>query len=303
MLVHVVDGARKPLTAADLLIRLLDGNQKQVHSSFPKSPTILFRDLPFADNLADNYTVIASARGYLQAGFSPVRISPKVLQTVSLMLLPREGQFNFHQARWETLQATDPRLAGLLARGAPNQTAARDRYTQLMEDRPGTLAGLLNLFTAMASIALPVGSPVDYFKELIWDSSMAEDRFFAWADQALVDQVKLAAAQGVFKPEIGSGFFHPGATSSYKQVQFGEANVQLTFHESQRATIDGVDCIQVEPDIDYYRDPGAHTLLEVLPNFATGGKTDPRVVYALRWIAGRRAGVPEFNPPYTIEAV
>jgi hypothetical protein len=40
-------------------------------------------------------------------------------------------------------------------------------------------------------------------------------------------------------------------------------------------------------------------LLEVLPN-QFGGVTDPSQVYVLRWIAGRRAGVPEFNPPYVI---
>lgn len=55
----------------------------------------------------------------------------------------------------------------------------------------------------------------------------------------------------------------------------------------------------VECDIDYYRDPGAHLLLEVAVN-AFGGITDPRAVYVLRWIAGRRAGTPEFDPLYTI---
>src|SRR5574337_1278721 len=39
-------------------------------------------------------------------------------------------------------------------------------------------------------------------------------------------------------------------TSSYKQIQFGEANVQLTFHEGETQSIDGVDCVGVEPDID-----------------------------------------------------
>jgi len=56
----------------------------------------------------------------------------------------------------------------------------------------------------------------------------------------------------------------------------------------------------VEPDIDYFKDPGAHFLLEVAVN-AFGSITDPKAVYALRWIAGRRAGVPEFDPLYTIQ--
>ena len=83
-------------------------------------------------------------------------------------------------------------------------------------------------------------------------------------------------------------------------MQFGEANVQLTFHEGRTRTVDGVDCVVVEPDIDYYKDLAAHALLEVLANGLTGSITDPRQVYVLRWIAGQRAGVPEFDPLYTI---
>ena len=56
----------------------------------------------------------------------------------------------------------------------------------------------------------------------------------------------------------------------------------------------------VEPDMDYFKDPAAHLLLEVIPNGLTGNVSNPRVVYVLRWIAGRRAGVPEFDPLYTI---
>jgi len=100
-----------------------------------------------------------------------------------------------------------------------------------------------------------------------------------------------------FRPEPNPGLFHPDATSSFKQVQFGEAN-QLTFHEKDIKKIDGVDCIKVEPDIDYFQDLGAHTLLEVIPHSITHGLTDPKKVYVLRWIAGRHAGVPEFAPPH-----
>ncbi len=301
MLVHVVDGTRTALPPqVELLIRILDGNQNPVHVGNHKTSTIIF-DLPFHDNLADNYTVIASAPGYLQAGFTPVHVSPRVLQSVGLMLLPKESRFNFREALWDNVPARDPRVAGLLAQGAGSDAAARDRYTQLLENRPDTLAGFWNLMTAMASVALPELTPIDYLKELIWDETMAQDRFFAWADAALVDQVKLAAAQGAFAPEVGSGFFHPGATSSFKQVQFGEANLQFTFHEEEKRVIGGVECLVVEPDLDYFRDQGAHALLEVIPNTITGGKTDPKAVYALRWIAGRRAGVPEFDPPFVVE--
>jgi hypothetical protein len=62
-----------------------------------------------------------------------------------------------------------------------------------------------------------------------------------------------------------------------------------------------MECVMIEPDIDYYKDPLAHALLEVAANKLTNSLTDPHQVYVLRWMAGRHAGVPNFEPPYTIE--
>lgn len=153
-------------------------------------------------------------------------------------------------------------------------------------------------------IQLPQGTVLDYLKSVIWNfdgpPKMAQDRFYAWADPNIIDQLEIARAQGVFAPAPFA--LHAGATRSYKQVQFGEANVQLTFHENDRQSVDGVNCVMIEPDIDYYKDPGAHLLFEVAVN-AFGHLTDPRTVYVLRWIAGQHAGVPEFDPLYTIQKV
>ncbi len=102
-----------------------------------------------------------------------------------------------------------------------------------------------------------------------------------------------------FVPEPALGLFHGDATSSFKQVQFGQANVQLTFHERTTETIDGIRCVRVEPDIDY-QGSWSHALLEVIPDTLSRGLTDPQVIYVLRWIAGRHAGVPEFDPSYTL---
>ena len=97
------------------------------------------------------------------------------------------------------------------------------------------------------------------------------------------------------------------ATRSWKQTRFDVSNVQLTFHETNTRTIkkpDGtsVDCVIVEPDIDYYKDILSHGLLEVLPNLLTDGKTDPRQDYLLRWMATKLEGVqPDFDPPCAVE--
>jgi len=298
--VRIFDGSRQPVSSdVKILFTITDGNEHQLLRD-EHSPDTTFQ-LPYYDNFGDDYTVLAFAKGCEQAGFTPIKCSPKLPQTLDIMLLKKDGAFRFGNAKWRTLLASQPELCELLAHGAGSADAAADRYNELMEMQGPVLACLLNITTAMKAITLPQGNPLQYFKELIWDKSMAQDRFYGWADPALYDQVRTAAAQGTFSREVGFAAFHSGATDSYKQIQFGEANVQLTFHANDTKVIDGLTCVKMEPDIDYYKDLAAHTLLEVISNGLSGNLTDPRQVYVLRWIAGRHAGVPEFDPPYLID--
>lgn len=303
LMVNVFDGTRQAIApGAQTLVRVIDGNQNKLIEKFYNSPSIFFEGLPFYNNFGDNYTVLVSADGCIDAGYHPVKISPNSVQHIDLILLPNHGTFDFGDALWPTLKQTRPQFAGLLAHGAADDAAAQARYDDLRTNRPASLASFLNLATAMSAINLTAGTPLDYIKEVIWDDTLAQDRFFGYADKKLIDLIKIATQQGVFAPEIDPWLFHPSATSSWKQIQFGEANVQLTFHEGDTRQIDGVDCVKIEPDIDYYKDGGAHFLLEVIVNAVSHTLTDPKQVYVLRWIAGRHAGVPDFNPPYTITA-
>src|SRR5258708_11036118 len=148
---------------------------------------------------------MASADGHKQAGFTPIDASRNLPQTVDLMLLPNNGSFRFANATWINVQQTYPDVHLILARGAASDADAQNRYEGLMEDNPPALACLWNLMTAMRDIHLPSGNPLNYLKQIIWQDtpdrnifSPAHDRFYAYADKALVDQVKLAAQQGEF---------------------------------------------------------------------------------------------------------
>jgi hypothetical protein len=154
----------------------------------------------------------------------------------------------------------------------------------------------------MDSIFLPKDTALDYFKELDL-AALKPDRIFGYADANLEGQLTTAVQQKTFEKEPPIDLkFHGDATSSYKQIQFGEANVQLTFHgNTPHKRLQSVDCVYVEPDIDYFRDKAAHLFLEVIPNGLSGNLSSPRAVYVLRWIAGQHAGVPVFDPLYTIE--
>lgn len=298
---------RQPL-APDFktLVRINDGHHQPRHSDFHRGQPLVF-EVEFFDNFGDDYNVVVSAKKHNDAGFFPVKVALGATRQLSLMLLPKKSRYNFANAKFSRLKQTDPTLIAIIARGVASEAQARSLYDELLDGtdrRQEVLATFHNIVTALKAIHLPVGQPLDYFKQLIWEGQPPErDRFFAFADKELVEQIKQARQQGTFVNAPAS--LHPGATSSFKQVQFGEANVQLTFHEQPADTreIDGVQCVKVEADIDYFKDAGAHFLLEVIPNSITNGKTSPKMVYLLRWIAGRHAGVPEFDPPYTIEAV
>ena len=294
---RVFDGTRQLFSAsAQFLVTITDGNRTQQVRNYYQANDITFH-LPFFDNFGDNYTVVVWAKGYKQAGFTPVTLSDQYLKTLDIMLIPDKPCFSFVNARWDAARVLYP----FLGSDVDKPTGAA-RYDNLLDQTPKSLACLLNLFEAMSQIALSQGTPLDYIKQLRWDApyTPAQDRFYAWCDSRLIDQVKNAAAAGEFAIENNPGLFHPGATSSWKQIQFGEANVQFTFHENDTMTIGGVDCVMVEPDIDYYQDLAAHALLEVIANALTHSLTDPTEVYVLRWIAGQTAGIPEFAPIYTI---
>ena len=294
---RIFDGSRQPFSApANFLVTIVDGNQKQLFRDYIQSNSKEF-DLPFYDNFGDNYRVIVSADNYQQAGFVPVVLSNQYSRKLDVMLIPNDPGFSFVNARWDAVSAKYP----FLANGVDNATGAA-RYEMLLDQQEKSLACFLNLVEAMGQINLSQETPLSYIKQLRWDAPFApaQDRFFAWCDPGLIDQVKIAAAAKTKQFAVAPFGLHPGATSSWKQIQFGEANVQLTFHENDHQVIDGVNCIMVEPDIDYYKDDAAHILFEVVPNALTHSLTDPTEVYVLRWIAGRQAGIPDFDPMYTI---
>jgi hypothetical protein len=297
LLLRIFGGSRELFSAAaNLLVTITDGNKTQQVRDYFRFSELPF-DLPFFDNLGDNYTVVVWAEGYKQAGFTPVLLSNAYEKILDIMLVPDDPGFSFADAKWDVIAPLYPFLGAGVDAGA-----AATRYGDLMENTEETLACILNLCEAMSQIVLSQGTPLDYIKQLRWDAPFtpAQDRFFAWCDPLLIDQVKIGAAAHQFAVENNPGLFHPGATSSWKQIEFGEANVQLTFHEGDKQTIGDVECIMVEPDIDYFRDLGAHAIFEVIPNDITHSLTNPVEVYVLRWIAGQTAGIPEFDPRYVI---
>ena len=307
--INVVDGTRQPVTGdLELLVRVLDGRKRELRSFWMHGPAIPIPGLPFCDSPDDWYTVIVHASGYQDGAIYPVRLQQGRLVDAYLMIEPSHAAFHFQPIA--TVQA-DARLYQLLANGAPGDVAAR--YQDTYEAQPMLMGALLTLGTAIRDIPLDdLSSPLAYYWEVMWDE-LRQDRFFAWVDARLADRIATLEKLHSFAKENDPAHWHPAipgkmqaATRSWKETRFDVANVQLTFHELDKRRIvkpDGgsVDCVIVEPDIDYYKDLLAHGLLEVLPNLITKGLTDPRVAYSLRWTATMQEGLPEFSPPVTLE--
>jgi hypothetical protein len=310
----IVDGTRQMLAPEiDVLFGILNGAADNNNLKWAKGGDIRYSGIAFDDTDHNAYNVYVSPKGFNKA-VTPYRV-PLVRNgtaDVALLATPKNGQFHFQ--KWDQFRNVDPRILKLITNGATGDPA--QRYSDTAEKQNLQLGALLNLATAIRDIPLDDRpSPLDdFYWEVMWDE-LAPDRFWAWVDAKLVDHIRTLAKLHAFAPEDKPQVWHPGipgkvdaATVSWKQIRFDVTNVQLTFHENTRTTrIDEhgntVSCVVIEPDIDLYKDLLAHGLTEVVPNLFSGGKTDPRTVYAMRWMATRQEkGVPEFSPPVTIEA-
>jgi hypothetical protein len=328
IILNVYDGRRQLLDkAVRWSVQAIDGRGRDPANfhSFPE-----FRggsqllSVPFFDNFGDNYTIIVTADGFQTGAWRPVTVSGSGPVTAEILLLPNKSALDF--VTWDQLKQSRPNVARMIRAcyGYDDATAVA-AYASGCKNRPASIACFLNLVTAMADMQLPSKkNPLDYYWNVGWpqqgdpttpdwiqqfDSVMKQDRMFCYVDQAILADVQEANRLGAFSKELNpQAWGHAGATESYKQVQFDVANVQLTFHGRDTAILQDenrnpVQCVKIEPDIDYYKDLGAHGLQEVIPNSITHGLTDPKVVYTLRWMATEREPhLPEFNPLYTVEA-
>jgi len=102
--VNVFDGTRQPYSdKARLLITASDGNHQVRSRKFYADSSVPLEGLPLFDNLGDNYTFLASADGYKDTGYFPVKLGPNANPVVDLMLLPKSNELNFSKATWTAL--------------------------------------------------------------------------------------------------------------------------------------------------------------------------------------------------------
>lgn len=293
-MLSVVDGDGAPFTGP-VLLRVYNGQDVPPRALNANGPYLRI-NVPFHDGIGDFYAVSVSVPGYRDCGCF-FKANPKVLAEPRLLLLREHPVPKF--ASWATFKTAHPTVAAFLSIGQTDADA-QAHYENLSTTRPNSLACLLNLSQAMSEIDLGGVTPLSYFKEICWDNTLAQDRFFGYVDPAIIPVVRAAASRREFAEEKNCGEFHPGSTCSWKQIAFPVTNVQLTFHEHDMKVIGGLTCVKTEPDIDLYRELLAHGFGEVFPNLLSGGLTNPYDVFSMRWTTAQDDNGPAFNPGYDL---
>jgi hypothetical protein len=307
--IQVVDGSRQPV-ADDFtaFVRIVDIQKRQLTSGFVNGAHAIFPNLPITEGCVERYAVFACARQYRDGTLFPVRPLPNALVEGHMMLLPENGHFRFDPI--DLIDTAHPLIRRVLC---------PERYDAARQSNPRSLATLLNICTALESVPLPdhyFPGPLYFDWQPVWDL-LSPDRIWAWVDIRLVEAIRGASCLRAFAHDPRPGARHTGipgrvgpATTGWQEVRFDLANVNLTFHENDRRTLDlpdplgetrSVDCVMVEAGMNYWGDLLSLGLCDAIPPAEARTKYAAEMSYQLRWMVTRQEGLPEFNPPYSIE--
>lgn len=291
------NGLREPIEDARIFVSFIDGRGRVLRTEVKESSQLQVNLELSGDPIRDLFTVNASAKGYRDGGFIGLRFDEDEPEaTLFLMLVHRKAEVTPLQ-----LGAWPAEWAGMKSVG--------DQLIEFAEQSPLEGACWLNLLEAMRLLKLDitqfagqklVAGDKDTGKRR--ESGMLQDRAFLFVEPGLAKAMLGLQEDGIAETE--SSLLHSKPLpdenrESIKEVRFPEANVQFTVYRKKR---DG----DKKPafcdiDMDYFKDKVSHGLLEVFPNTFFGTKTDPRRIYALRWMAGKNTQLDEFAPPYVLQ--
>jgi hypothetical protein len=307
--IQLVDGCRLPLADDfETFLRLFGSQKRQVAAGFVTGPSAIFPNLPVTESCAERYAVLACARRHRDGTLFPVHPQPNTLMEGNVMLVPENGHPRFDPL--DVIDAEHPLIRRALC---------QERFDALRSSDPRSLATLLNICTAMETMPLPdpcFPSPLHFDWQPVWDL-LSPDRVWAWVDVGLVEAIRRASCLRAFANDPRPQARHRGipgrvgpATSSWQEVRFDLANVNFTFHEYDRRTLDltdptgdmrSVDCVMVEAGIAYWGEMLSLGLCDAIPPAEARDKCAVEMAYQLRWMVSRQEGLSEFNPPYSIE--
>jgi len=321
--IDLSDGARLPLTGAKPFLTLRDGRPENFFRGFVKHSSVVFGEVPVFSNSNDDYIIMAAADGHKDAGIFPMHVETGGTHKVSLMMVRKDAEIEFGGLTLPQLSTGDPELFTFLG---GNTAGGASRFGEMLAAQPEAMTCLFNIAAATRRIPISLDQPdrslQSFLKEIdlkLVDklgattfSGVRRDRIYAWADPGLLNVIEAHAdgqGQALFTTADASLHGVAGEDKiSFKEIRFDVANLQYTFFKDRTKQVNGQNLMLMDIDMDLFKDQGAHFFLEVIPNHAgklfQGDKatTDPRKIYALRWMAGQNArNTEDFTPPYTLE--
>ncbi len=187
--VHLYDGTRELLPAPqDFLLTARNSASADFKSRFVRANPVTLQ-VPFRDD-GSSYTVLASLKRHEDAGYMPVQVAKDGTEEVHLMLLARDAPFDFSRAGWGTLQSPEQNGRFAFLNSEPN---AQDQFEALRTREQECVSCLLNITAAIADI--PDSNLLQRFKGITLErlgttDGVRPDRFFAWVDRRLKEDVE-----------------------------------------------------------------------------------------------------------------
>ena len=299
--------AQPPPLSAQITIMICDGDghpmaNQHVEVTIENNKTgehtrSLYQGQPLQIGLPDqgehkhSYTISAHAPGYQATSNKHVHIQPGTSPTVYLMLVPHHAGLDMDQAHWENLAAEDPQLLSMLLCNGQGPQDCSGAYEKLLKLHPQNLAALINISVALQQIQIGGRSAFSYYQAIGLDQGLLRDRFFAYVDKSLLLQLKANTAD--------KHRHTPPGDTPFTSLHLSWI-LQLTFNEKNTLLFNGIECVRVDTDIDYYRRFN-HGLREVIPNLLLHRRSSPLRVFQLRWRATKKqqlsgSPMPDFAP-------
>ena len=287
------NGAREPLRGKRITISILNGQGKLLGTTQTDREEMTIT-LPLTGSpLADQFTVNASAKGHRDAGFVGLRPAG-ASRTLHLLLPERDARMIFRRrpdwpTEWQNLPIEIGANFFTLADVAGKSAACLLNIVEAIRLLPNGDS----LLKAIQPLPLIPANEASRSKR---EPGILPDRLLVDAEPTLEPLLRTLSA--VLDRANSSAHGSPQAGEevvSFKENRFAEGNLQFTLFTSAER-------VYADIDMDVHRDKLSHGLFEFFPNTVFGTRTDPRRIYALRWMASRNSGPDqaEFSPPYVL---
>ena len=269
--VTIYQANRRLWEGSKVRLRLMDpfsDSEKVIVDQYvgPRKATINLQKVP-ADR-GQRYALVATCRGFRDAGVYPIRPRPGGVSHTAVMLSRIDPKPDFSDFTFAKLKEFSPAFEKALVAGGITES----KFGKLEPERR---AGALNIEAKLRETPLGKISAAEYLVKVATPEDIRQDRILCRVRNDLPQAVRAESDErGTFHElwEWANEMSHEGYPISFKErVPFG--SLQFSFAEEP----DLDETLAADIDIDLFTDVGHFG--EVIRNKLTRQRTDPYTVY------------------------